>query len=230
MKYSVESMVAEIDKRINLLESNLPHAVDPLISRKSKLPYKAMFYREAAIWRVAELSRGAFENFEKDRLALAILATRAALETSAGLCYLRVKLDNTVKSRVLADVDDCLMRLAMGIRAEPDDSLQAISVLTFVQCADKQFRGLLRQYEILSEYAHPNWAGSGLLYSNTDKAKVWTVFGTNVRDLLATKMIGVRALGMTLELLERSYNGVADLMPAFIELCETPVYAEPFAS
>jgi hypothetical protein len=69
-----------------------------MVSPDSKLPFKALLYRAALIWRMAELSRGAFENYEKNRLALAILETRAAVETSAALWYLHSKLAATLEA------------------------------------------------------------------------------------------------------------------------------------
>jgi hypothetical protein len=114
---SIGARMAEILERVQLLESNLPKRVDALISH-SKLPFRALVIREAAIRRMAELSRGAFEHFKADALVLAILATRAAIETSAALWYLRAKLATTVEVGVLGNIDDCLMRLGWGTKSD----------------------------------------------------------------------------------------------------------------
>src|SRR5207253_7708223 len=111
MATTIEELMTEIKGRLELLESSLPSRVDAMISPDSKLPFKALLYREALICRMAELSRGAFENFERDRLALAILETRAAVETSAALWYLHAKLDATLKAGIVGDIDDFLMKL-----------------------------------------------------------------------------------------------------------------------
>ena len=60
MEKSIEDLVNEVCGRLELIESSLPHRVDAMISPESKLPFKALLYREALIWRMAELSRGAF--------------------------------------------------------------------------------------------------------------------------------------------------------------------------
>ena len=63
---SVSDLMNEIRKRIELLESSLPRRLDAMaVSETAKLPWKALFYREALIWRMAELSRSAFENLKK---------------------------------------------------------------------------------------------------------------------------------------------------------------------
>jgi hypothetical protein len=117
-----------------------------MVSPDSKLPFKALIYRAALIWRMAELSRGALENFEKDRRALAILETRAGVETSSALWYLHAKLDEAVnadtsdtavRTNLILELDKYLMRLAMGSRTDSDIMPQAISVLTLVDRVEK---------------------------------------------------------------------------------------------
>jgi hypothetical protein len=61
-------LMAEIRGRVEQLESSLPRRVDAMVSPDSKLVFKALLYRAAPIRRMAELSRGGFENFDKGRL------------------------------------------------------------------------------------------------------------------------------------------------------------------
>lgn len=220
MPHTIDELMTEIAGRLQLLETALPPRVDAMVSPESKLPFKALLYRAALIWRMAELSRGAFENFEKQRLALAILETRAAVETSAALWYLHSKLDATLKACAVGDIDDFLMKLAMGSRTDSDIMPQAISVLTFVDRVEKDCEGFRHQYDRLSEFAHPNWAGTALLYSKPDPPNLWTDFGANIRSVDGPKHVGVMNLSVALMFFERSYNRIADLMPAFIELCK----------
>jgi len=220
MEETVESVMDETRKRLELLESSLPRRVDARVSPNSKLPFKALLYREALIWRMAELSRGAFEKFEKNKLAIAILLTRAAVETSAAVWYLCAKVDAAVQSGTLGDIDDYLMKLVMGSRTDPAMP-QAISVLTFVDRVEKDIVGFRHQYDMLSEFAHPNWAGTALLYSKPDPPNFWTDFGANIRASAGTKHVGVLNLSVALRMFERSCNRIGELMPAFITLCES---------
>jgi hypothetical protein len=81
-----ESLFPEIREGLACLEMRLPRQIDAMaISPVSKLPFKAMLYRAALMWRMTELGRGALEHFEDDKLASAIQLTRAAVETSAAL-------------------------------------------------------------------------------------------------------------------------------------------------
>jgi len=193
------------------------------MSPDSKLPFKALIYREALIWRMTELSHGAFENFGKNRFALAILETRAAVETSAALWHLHGKLNAAVKAGAVGDIDDFLMKLSMGSRTDADILPQAINVLNFVDRVEKDVKGFRQQYDRLCEFAHPNWAGTALLYSKHDQTKLWTDFGANIRGVEGPKQIGITNLSVALMLFESRYNSVADIMPAFIKLCEASV-------
>ena len=217
MEKSIEDLMAEVCGRLELIESNLPRRVDAMISPESKLPFKALLFREALIWRMAELSRGAFENFERTHLVVAILLTRAAFETSAALWYLSAKLDAALQAGTVGDIDDYLTLLMMGSRTN-SELPPAISVLTFVDRVEKDVDGFRHQYEMLSEFSHPNWAGTALLYSRPDPPNLRTDFGANIRGGDRTKHAGVLNLSVALMFFERSYNHVADVMPAFITL------------
>jgi hypothetical protein len=229
MTKSVASLMDEIRKNLELLESCLSKRVDGwALSQMSKLPFKVLGYREALAWRMAELVRAAFEEFEKDRLAAAIVLTRAAVETSAALWYLCGKVEASVESTEVGDIDDYLMKLNMGIRTDPPTDPETgeaimprpIKIGKFLDSVEKDIAGFNRQYGYLSEYAHPNWAGTVYLYSKLDKENGAADFGQNIRKPDGTKIIGVGNLSVALLIFERSYNRVSDLIPDFTELCE----------
>src|SRR5574340_1019279 len=137
MAETTEQLMNEIKERLSAIEANLPHQIDILaVSPRSKLPFKALSYRETLIWRMAELSRTAYDAFTDNRLATAILLTRGALETCAALWYLKAKVSAAVKAGTVGDIDSYLTRLFGGSRIDPDLP-QAINVLNFVDSVDK---------------------------------------------------------------------------------------------
>jgi len=229
MEKPVASLMDEIRKNLELLESNLPKRVDGwALSKMSKLPFKVLGYREALAWRMAELGRAAFEEFEKDRFAAAIVLTRAAVETSAALWYLCGKVEASVESDEVRDIDDYLMKMSMGMATDPPTDPETgeaimprpVRIGKFLDSVEKDIAGFKRQYGYLSEYAHPNWAGTVYLYCKFDKEKGAADFGQNIREPDGTKVIGTGNLDIALQLFERSYNRVADLIPNFTKLCE----------
>ncbi len=221
------ALLDEIRQRLELFESNLPKRLDGMaVSRISKLPYKVLFYREALIWRMAEIGRAAFEDFERDKLVSAIVLTRAAVETSAALWYLCTKVAAAIKSASVGNIDQYLTRLAVGIATDPPSLKNGaafprpIKVRHFLKQVDKDIDGFSAQYGILSEYAHPNWAGTVLSYAKHDPENRVTDFGQNIRKGENTRRIGVVNLSVALAMFERSYNRVSELIPAFTALAE----------
>ncbi|OFV97381.1 MAG: hypothetical protein A3H28_02845 [Acidobacteria bacterium RIFCSPLOWO2_02_FULL_61_28] len=217
MERDIPALMEEIRGRIELLESNLPARVDA--AAVSLVPFTALWYREALVWRFAELCRSAFESFSEDKLASAILLTRAAVESTAAMWYLNLKIDQAIEAQSLGDIHNELNRLLLGSRTDPAMP-EAINVLKFIDKVEKEVEGFRHQYEMLSEYAHPNWAGTALLYSKPDRERRQTDFGSNLRSGENVKLIGVRNLRVALLSFEYKYNRMADSVPAFIELCE----------
>lgn len=222
----------EIRETLERLGSKLPERVDAtVVSPISKLPFKALVYREALAWRMAELGRAAFENYENDKLVSAIVLTRAAVETSAALWYLCAKIAAALDSNALGDTDEYLMKLLMGTATEASATAANSTDVTlprpfkigaFLKQVEKEIHGFSHQYGVLSEYSHPSTA---LVYSKHDMHKRVTEFGRNLRNVDNTKLIGTGNLSGALKLFEVAYRRVGDLMPRFVVLCEAHLKA-----
>jgi hypothetical protein len=114
------ALMDEICRRLESFESNLPKHLDAFaLSPDSKLPAKVLRYRESLIWRCAEVGRAAFHEFEGNKLIAGIVLTRAVVETSAALWYLRSKVDDAIKSNQIGDIDTYLVKLNVGIATAP---------------------------------------------------------------------------------------------------------------
>jgi hypothetical protein len=226
---TIATCIHEIAETLAVLESNLPRRVDGFaLSQKSKMPWKVLLYREALIWRMVELSRRAFESFASDQLVCGIVLTRAVLEVSAALWFLCAKVEAVVDSKIVGDMDEYLMKLAMGTATGwPENSVPSavamprpVKVGKMLEQTEEDIEGFSHQYGVLSEYAHPNWAGTVLLYSDTDEQTAITAFGRYMRNAEPTKAIGAVNLNAALKMFQSRYNRISDLLPSFIDLCE----------
>jgi hypothetical protein len=127
----IAALVNEIRESLAMLESNLPRQIDGFaLSQKSKLPWKVLLYREALIWRIVELGRIALESFLSERIVSGVVLTRSAVEASAALWYLSAKVDAVVDSKTVGDVDEYLMKLAMGTATGWPETDTSADVLT----------------------------------------------------------------------------------------------------
>lgn len=215
-------MLAEIRGRLTILENSLPKQIDPIGISRTKLPFTVLNYREALIWRVAELARAALQTFEAQQFAAAIVLTRAAVETNAALWYLDEKVGTALKHKKLGDLDDCVMSLLSGTYAW-EEFPNPIRVGKFVECVERSVPGFREQYNRLSEYAHPNAHGTTGLYSTIDRENIFVDFGPQDRNTKPAKAICITNLSVTLMLFERTYNRLSELMPDFAELCEREI-------
>jgi len=170
-------------------------------------------------WRMAQLSRSAFECFEKRKLAAAILLARAAMETSAALWYLRKVMESSIETQTIGEADQRLMQLLMGSKSDTDTLPEAINVLKCVDSVDKKIPGFRYQYDRLSEFAHPNWAGTALLFSKREEGGIAN-FGENMRSEETVLVGGLHNLAGALDVFEVSYNRVGELIPDFVRVCE----------
>jgi hypothetical protein len=92
--------------------------------------------------------------------------------------------------------------------------------LTDTRLVRKTLTPFRDQYDRLSEFAHPNWAGTSLLYARNDTANRRTDFGRNIRAGHKVKQLGVLNLSVSLLMFEKSCDNISDLMPGFVSLCE----------
>ena len=175
-----------------------------------------------------ELGRSAFESLANNKLVAGIVLTRAAVEVSAALWFLCAKVEAVVDSKTVGDVDDYVMKLSMGTATGwPEDSSpgavampRPVKIGKLLDQAEKDIEDFNHHYGVLSEYAHPNWAGTVLLYSDTNRQTAVTDFGQNIRNADSTKSIGVSNLSVSLKMFQSRYNRISDLLPSFIGICE----------
>ncbi len=219
MDRSIPKLHEEIVGRLVLFEAHLPRDLDPPALSRSTLPFKALDYRETLIWRVTEIGQSALEALDKQRLASGLLLTRAAVETTAALWYLSQKVKLAVKNNEPGDIDTYLMKLSLGHRGKGGFP-EAISVLTFVDHVEREVEGFRRQYDELSEYAHPNYLGTTGLYSQRNAEEFTVSYGPNPRATGAAITIGIVNLSVALMVFEHTYEKLGDLIPAFVRVCD----------
>jgi len=95
-----------------------------------------------------------------------------------------------------------------------------VNVMTFVDYVDKEIVGFRSQYDSLSEFAHPNWAGTSLLYAKPDAAKGWIDFGVNIRAAQGPRIGGLANLSVAQLVFEERCNRIDEIIASFIAICE----------
>jgi hypothetical protein len=225
-----EVLLDEVRARVSLLKKSLPQELDGFaVSSESKLPFKVLLYREALIWRMSELSESACRQFETEDLISAIVLARAAVETAAALWYLHGKVNGAVSSSSVGEIDTYLMKLIGGtstvaVDSEPTSTPlpRPVRIGKFLEAVEREIEGFSRQYGVLSDYAHPNWAGTTGSFARIDHKTAIVAFGKDGRSSKFPKTVVLSNLSVALAMFESSYNGLNDLLPAFVRLSEEP--------
>jgi hypothetical protein len=215
---SFEHAIATIDDVLTSLAEARPVAVDALeMADEVGPPYKAACAAAALLWRTEELGRCARTLLNGRDVAAALVLTRALIESAAAIWYLmRLVEQNT--DCLEADCDDKITRLLIGTKSD-DDLPKAINVLTMLGHAGKDVPQVQASYADLCEFAHPNWSGTGHVYSWIDEEASTTYFGTMHRAHGQARERCVGTLRSALVMAQVAYARIQVALPAFTRAC-----------
>ena len=207
---SEENIRSDIRDLLCRFEACLPDRVDPAgLTLKSKIPFKALSLKELLFHRITSISTAGMEMYEQNRRVPAYILMRSALETSA-LCYvLRKKLEAYLNDRDIEALDNFLMKAISGGRDEKS-KLPAINVLTCIDHLNKEYPDFRRMYDVLCEYAHPNYQGTFAAFGSVDSKNVWLDLGAEHSQ--PPPEFGLAPFFMALLIFEEHYNMCASLI------------------
>lgn len=207
----VKSFSEQINKRLpdEIIAASLSH--------NSKLPFKAFSLRALLIHRVAELSQTAITLFESSQLVSATIMTRAVYESTAVLYWLYEKIRNVSVTGELGNTDEFLMKSLFGGR---DDKAPVLgyNVLTAIDHINKEFASYKESYDILSNYAHPNWPGLMGAYSKLDKKKMTLHLGKQAGNVPIS--VALPLLAASLKLFIHYYDDMEKYLLQFNKICD----------
>jgi hypothetical protein len=213
-------LLADARARLIGIQTHLPTEIAAgAVSKTAKIPFNALCCREGLIWRAEELARSACDSFEKQDMVAGVLLTRAFFETAAALWHLKETIERQLEKGIETDLDAQVLKVILGHRGGYNLP-KAYNVLTFIDRLTETFPLTRKKYDVMSEYAHPNWMGSAFPFSVIDREALVVTFGRGVRGGDYHAKLGLVCLLDGLHVAELAYNGIADLMPKFIEVCE----------
>jgi hypothetical protein len=100
---------------------------------------------------------------------------------------------------------------------------QAVNILTCIGKVDREIEGFRKFYDILSEYAHPNWSGSAGMFTETDYENILIDLGLSPRKQERAKFKIGTAFATNMELFVIIYNEFAEFLPNLTQLCERQI-------
>ncbi|WP_455756466.1 hypothetical protein [Sulfurimonas sp.] len=217
-KEELTKIKKQIREHLKELKKVLPQRVDPaFISHKSKVPYKMADALGSLLWRSFELAETAYQSLQKNNIASGILLVRALMETTSMLFYLNSKMKSTIKDKDIDEFDDKIMRILLGSKNKVTE-IESINILTTIDKTNKKYDTYRWLYDLLSEYAHPNWLGTHGLYAKIFPNKFYTDYGKNIRN---TNIVdsGYSSLLLSLMITVSTYEEIGDISDEFVKLC-----------
>ena len=220
-EFSLDELLQVARKCQAHITQSRPEGVDPLAfpNLKSKTPYTAVVFRDAQYCRFEELCRAACDLFERGDVVAANICVRAMLETASSIWYLMELLQKEVNQGLSGSAHAKIVQLLLGQRSDTDSGLpQSKNILSILDHADKKLPGLRKNYDRLSEFAHPNWSGALGTYGDREDKTLITWFRPTEKSLEYPKRIGLSLFILTIQMVEESYNEILDAAVAYAQL------------
>lgn len=214
-----EKLIEELEKEISKLDTLLIVGFDGReLSKTSKLPYKLSSIIYSLTYRGQELASGAISLYKKSNYLSSAILIRSLMETSSILFHVESKIKKSIEDFEIDLVDQYLMKISLGSKNQKSD-YNILNCITAIDLVDKKkYDNYRKMYDQLSEYAHPNWSGTAGFFSKI-KSEGIKSFGKNIG--FKNPFIIIFPFAISLQILLDSYNNLSDMMPKFINKCES---------
>lgn len=213
---TIEEAMGNLSEWIEAKRTN----IEPL---ETHLVYRVAFntdsHREAVFHRFIELIESTYILFKEKKLIGAIVNARSAQETLSVLWFINSKLNTLSNTKDLSHYLETMNRLSFGFAGD-EKFPEKINILTCINAVDKNIDiGFRRNYDILSEYAHPNYSGTlGTYTKPNDEAKT-TEVGSYPRSTNHLESIIESTLIVCISLLSPLHDEYSDLLNKLTDLC-----------
>lgn len=205
--------LAEVDEFARKLSTSLPKSIAAgSLTLKSKIPFNALSAREILIHRMAAITCPAVDLFKEKKSIPAIILTRSAIETVSVTYALHERISSFLKNdeKEINELGEFLVSCMVGTKNNPQTP-PAINVLTHIDRIKKALPEFRNLYDGLSEFAHPNWAGTFGAFGKIDHEKFELNLGESDRS--NAYAAGLASLSLACSMFETLYNELGDLIP-----------------
>lgn len=161
----------DVSKKLTQIKNFLPNETNPkLRSFQSILPFQIICIRDALLHRLMNLGEEAVALHDRGSLIPFLLTVRACLETAALLFSLNKYMESAISTNSLDEFKEQLQKTALGSR-DASTTFDSVNIMGAIKKLEKTYPGILKHYEGLSEYCHPNFAGVVRSYGDISNKK-----------------------------------------------------------
>ncbi len=203
------------------------------ISPVAKIPFKIIDILQAGLRRNLELAASFIGSFNAQLFVPLFVDARAVVETASLLWDLSMRVRRVLAQGgkgALSELDTHLMKVLLGAKSKEwvgdPDKYQAPNVLTILdRLAKSGFPQLRGFYDMLSEFAHPNFAGLQGAYAKVNATTRETTFVDRPFQVRAGSLVvPVNALSVGLNVTVTAIEAYDEDAALFVRLCEQDIH------
>lgn len=227
MEFNNKEGLEQLKNLVDILNNSLPSEV-PFDFSVAIDPLRAVVFREACLHRIAEISESAYQAFGKDNLIAALILSRAIMETEALFWGFVSELEEALKSRNIEKIRKFLTGCLLGVKSPQlkllkspenvDLIIDPTNILTLIDKMNKKIPHYRFHYDSLSEFTHPNAAGTVDAFVSLDHEARIARLGKNRSKLVPE--LALPQLNAALTAFLDVYDYSAKLLEQFTPLCD----------
>jgi hypothetical protein len=204
-----ERLVSTLKETLPPKVAAVPQGIPP------EFPFKVLSLREPLLCRIVDLVEASIQLCKTDKgMGATILARAVLLEATALLFGLAEIAEGVMKGANFDDFDRRLNAMLVGGRNRKTP-VEATNILTHIKKMDKTFEDILEHYDLLSEIAHPNFAGVLGSYGRIGSVKFELIVGPRERLKSIVEQVVVPTLCLCLVAAGKFSNRISVVLVEF---------------
>lgn len=188
-----------------------------------KVVWKLTCFQQGILFRAIALQNGISASINQNNSLCALLLCRALIEVAGSIWSVSRAVEKGIVANNLTAIDTVLMKSVFSTRWEKfPENYQATNILTLLDRLDDELMGGNEKpsrgnYELLSEFAHPNWSGTLGFFGDLRKADFTYTFSFRpVDDSINAFLISGNHALMIIEFI---LNKIDSFMPELLKMC-----------
>ena len=105
--------ISSVQMHLDKIKSKFKTYIDITLS-ETKVPFKVSVFKTSTSWRISELVDCAIEKYKNNQNISSAILTRAAMESTAALWYLRQNIVEALERKNIEKFDRIIMRMLLG--------------------------------------------------------------------------------------------------------------------
>jgi hypothetical protein len=213
---AVQRINAEIGHLADARKTAVPYAGDRNVS---KTAWQVELCVQCALHRIVSITRGCVGAWNSRNVISALLCARGVMESVASLWEFHTQLLTLTTSGNIAATRELITNRMFGGRtlSEGLPIYTMKNILTVMKKFDTQVPGVLRHYELLSEFCHPNYAGVYGMFSTIDHLELVGTISDEIAVNIGIFSIVMAALTTLLEV-RLVIGWIEILLPSIVRL------------